>query len=74
MFLLYAVADGSYLTTVPGCILSLSIVPYPAITRASHMVPPLVLISLSDIVPGLIQMDSIEGQYHFNFMYKDIGV
>ena len=71
---MYAVTDGSYLTSVPGCILSLSLSPHPSIARASHMIPPLLLVSPTDVIPGLVHSSSSEGWRHCSSTYIHVSI
>ena len=53
--------DSKVLVPVPGCILSCSLRPHPTLAKASHLIPPKVIISYDDIIPGLIPTNVPEG-------------
>lgn len=58
MFLLECLS----LVPIPGCILTVCLEPHPTLARAAHLLPPATLISLDDIIPGLIPTTVNEGE------------
>ena len=57
----YNVADSKVLVSIPGCILSCSLRAHPTLAKASHLIPPKVVISYDDIIPGLLPTNVPEG-------------
>ena len=48
------ILDNSHLTSVPGCMLSLSFAKHPTLFRAIHLIPEDTLVSFEDIIPGTV--------------------
>ena len=57
----YLPIDHSALVPIPGCILTVSLHPHPTLARASHILPPCILFTVDDIVPGLLPTRLHEG-------------
>lgn len=57
----YFCLECSSLAPIPGCILSVYVEPHPTLARAIHLLPPSTLISLDDVIPGLVPTDLLEG-------------
>ncbi len=53
--------EGSSLIPIPGCILTVCVEPHPTLARAVHLLPPSTLISLDDVIPGLVPTKLLEG-------------
>ena len=56
-------SDSKDLVPIPGCILTCTLQPHPTLAKASHLFPANVLVSYSDIIPGLTPTSVREGVY-----------
>lgn len=57
-----SISDSSSLVPIPGCILTLILDPHPTLARAVHLFPPSVLVTLDDVIPGIVPTVIHEGK------------
>ena len=59
--IIFAAGNSSF-TTIPGCILTISIQPHPPLQKVVHLFPEHVVMSTDDVIPGLIDSNTQDGQ------------
>lgn len=56
-----SVASNSSFSSIPGCILTISVQPHLPLQKVMHLFPEHVVMTTDDIIPGVIDTNTQEG-------------
>ena len=51
----------SSFTTIPGCILTISVQPHPPLQKVMHLFPEHIVMTTDDVIPGVIDSNTQDG-------------
>lgn len=65
-------ANASF-STIPGCILTISVQPHPPLQKVIHLFPEHVIMTTDDVIPGIMDSNTQDGrslELHGQLLYQ----